>query len=251
MNIWAELGISPTKNVREIKKAYAAKTKLVHPEEHPEEFQKLHEAYRLALEFAEMDASDNNKSIRQYDIKQSDDIVKENFESEYDFDKVIRDYENQIKAKAFDVTNETIKQLEVLYDSKSFVSREDYLELFNSCNVQQIKDFPEFSDSLYDFLKSHFISDSLGYAVYKAFCIDHLLSNDNYSLIYEKISNMVFPQYDAYEKLKDKEKRDRKYNILIAVSATVGVIGGAFCLYMAYKSGQLDEIINSFKGLIV
>lgn len=52
MNCWRILGIDPTDNVREIKRAYAAKSKVVHPEEHPEEFRELHEAYETALRLA-------------------------------------------------------------------------------------------------------------------------------------------------------------------------------------------------------
>lgn len=50
--VWAELGIEPTKEIRTIKKAYARQIAKYHPEEYPEEFQKLHEAYEAALEQA-------------------------------------------------------------------------------------------------------------------------------------------------------------------------------------------------------
>ncbi len=52
MNCWKILEIDPTDNVREIKRAYAAKSKVVHPEEHPEEFRELHEAYEMAQRLA-------------------------------------------------------------------------------------------------------------------------------------------------------------------------------------------------------
>lgn len=49
MNCFDILGIEPTDNVREIKRAYAEKSREVHPEEHPVEFERLHEAYEEAL----------------------------------------------------------------------------------------------------------------------------------------------------------------------------------------------------------
>ncbi len=52
MNCWDILGIKPTDNLKEIKRAYAAKSREVHPEEHPEEFKQLHEAYEQATHFA-------------------------------------------------------------------------------------------------------------------------------------------------------------------------------------------------------
>jgi hypothetical protein len=53
MRIWEELGITPTTDKRAIKKAYAAKVKECHQEDHPQEWMQLHEAYQTALRFAE------------------------------------------------------------------------------------------------------------------------------------------------------------------------------------------------------
>lgn len=53
MNIWNILGIEPTTDKKAIRKAYAAKTKEIHPEDAPEEFKQLHEAYQAALGYAD------------------------------------------------------------------------------------------------------------------------------------------------------------------------------------------------------
>ena len=50
--IWDVLQIEATKDRKEIKKAYARLSKEIHPEEKPEEFQKLYEAYQKALQYA-------------------------------------------------------------------------------------------------------------------------------------------------------------------------------------------------------
>jgi TPR repeat protein len=52
VNYWKVLGIAPTDNVLAIKKAYAARSKEVHPEEDPEGFIRLREAYESALAWA-------------------------------------------------------------------------------------------------------------------------------------------------------------------------------------------------------
>lgn len=49
MNIWEILGIPPTTDMISIKKAYADRAKIWHPEEHPEEFKRLRNAYQEAL----------------------------------------------------------------------------------------------------------------------------------------------------------------------------------------------------------
>lgn len=57
-NIWKLLQIEPTGDQSEIKKAYAAQSRICHPEENPQEFMRLREAYQLAMEWAEQ-AEDN------------------------------------------------------------------------------------------------------------------------------------------------------------------------------------------------
>lgn len=53
MDIWKILDIEPTADRRAIRKAYAARTRVIHPEERPEEFKQLHEAYQAALRYAD------------------------------------------------------------------------------------------------------------------------------------------------------------------------------------------------------
>ena len=57
MNCWQTLGVDPTDNKREIKRAYAKKLKACNPEQYPREFQQLREAYDLALEIATQSAA--------------------------------------------------------------------------------------------------------------------------------------------------------------------------------------------------
>lgn len=49
MNAWKILGIEPTSDKKEIKKAYARLLKQYHPEENPEKFKKIQAAYQQCL----------------------------------------------------------------------------------------------------------------------------------------------------------------------------------------------------------
>lgn len=49
MNCWEVLGIEPTSDKNEIKKAYARLLKQYHPEENPEEFKQIQAAYQQCL----------------------------------------------------------------------------------------------------------------------------------------------------------------------------------------------------------
>ena len=52
-NVFRILEIEPTNDKKEIKKAYAGLVKRYHPEEFPEEWEKIHDAYEQALKMAE------------------------------------------------------------------------------------------------------------------------------------------------------------------------------------------------------
>ncbi|MCI9148752.1 MAG: J domain-containing protein [Hungatella sp.] len=51
--IWEILGLDPTGDKRAVKKAYAGKCRTCHPEEHPEEFKRLRQAYEEALAYTD------------------------------------------------------------------------------------------------------------------------------------------------------------------------------------------------------
>lgn len=57
-NFWELLELAPTGNKKSIKKAYARKCRTCHPEEHPEEFERLHQAYEKALDYASRTGED-------------------------------------------------------------------------------------------------------------------------------------------------------------------------------------------------
>lgn len=49
MNYWEILGIERTDDLQMVRKAYAEKSKIYHPETHPEEFEQLHKAYKAIV----------------------------------------------------------------------------------------------------------------------------------------------------------------------------------------------------------
>lgn len=70
-NIWEILGIAATSDRSQIRKAYAAKAKAVHPEEHPEAFMKLQNAYQQALSLAKK-SSDHTQKRQDHPILKDD-----------------------------------------------------------------------------------------------------------------------------------------------------------------------------------
>lgn len=79
MNCWEVLGIEPTSDKKEIKKAYARLLKQYHPEENPEEFKQIQEAYQHCLhpdQEVESVSYEQNIEIKQ-DIKTEPISMKE------------------------------------------------------------------------------------------------------------------------------------------------------------------------------
>ena len=79
MNCWDVLGIQPTQDKKEIKKAYARLLKQYHPEENPEEFKQIQTAYQQCLhpdQEVESVSYEQNIEIKQ-DIKTQPISMKE------------------------------------------------------------------------------------------------------------------------------------------------------------------------------
>ena len=79
MNCWELLGIEPTSDKKEIKKAYARLLKQYHPEENPEEFKQIQTAYQQCLhpdQEVESVSYEQNVDIKQ-DIKTQPISMKE------------------------------------------------------------------------------------------------------------------------------------------------------------------------------
>ena len=74
MNFWSILGIQPTNNLKDIKRAYAKQSKVYHPEDDPENFQRLQKAYQEALAWQKLH-SENEDMDAVIGHKQADGSV--------------------------------------------------------------------------------------------------------------------------------------------------------------------------------
>ena len=76
-NIWEILGIAPTDSKKEIRKAYAAKSREIHPEEKPEEFQQLKDAYEKALKWIAQETANQNQEVFFQESSDREDFMAE------------------------------------------------------------------------------------------------------------------------------------------------------------------------------
>ena len=79
MNAWEVLGIDPTSDKKDIKKAYARLLKQYHPEENPEEFKQIQAAYQQCLhpdqEIESASFEQNKQDIKTQPISTKEDTI--------------------------------------------------------------------------------------------------------------------------------------------------------------------------------
>lgn len=113
MDFWSILKIDPTNNISEIKKAYAKQLRLHHPEDDPEGYQKLREAYESALKYVKSE-QEPLKSIKKENSEVcEDDVLKPQLQVDFIEKKPTFD----------DKVSNFISRVKILYDD--FFSRVD------------------------------------------------------------------------------------------------------------------------------
>lgn len=146
MNTWGVLGIEPTEDVSVIKKAYAKKLKLFHPEEDPQGFQRLREAYESALQYS--------KWMKQEERQE------EQAESQADiFELPYANISPDISESPADIealNDEFVKRAEDLYNNFFLrINIENWEELLDCDIMWNISNRTSLGYRLLDFLSGH------------------------------------------------------------------------------------------------
>lgn len=111
------LNLCPGCSIEEIKEAYAVLSKQYHPEEYPEQFQQIHEAYRFLMKM------NRHSGRRQSPVNTGDSVLKRDAEDEEEKEEtsVPRDFESVIKRSVRDKEAEAEPTLP--YDFEAVLKR--------------------------------------------------------------------------------------------------------------------------------
>lgn len=102
MNKWEILGIEPTHDVKAIRKRYSELVKLYHPEDQPEIYQQIVEAYQSALREARANRnrqeSSGSEAIPTHPINEQEEETRNQATSSLDFESFdVEEKNNQVE----------------------------------------------------------------------------------------------------------------------------------------------------------
>ena len=256
---WNILGIDPTDNIKEIKKAYASKAKEYHPEECPEEFERLHSSYKEALAFAksagkssvsgknapleslvteeENEVSENEHSFDFSQIKVSDEQsadyaeAKKDDEVSFDFKDEMDNYHREHDGAVIEKTQKIIESADKIICDNSGVDKYDlWKSLFDTEDFKAVKNEKIFVD----IFSQSLINRRLGFDSIKA--IDEEFSLERLSGeidrgVYDPLCDVMFEHRSRIQKIKNDRKRKITQAILSIAAAAV------FVLKILHRSG--------------
>ena len=135
-DIWSILGLEPTRDVSTIRRAYAQQTKVCHPEEDPEGFMRLREAYQAALAWAEGTAAPEPPRARAQEAPSNREEDSGRPEEEADDQPenagwILPDEEPEIGPNPFE-DGEAIRQFLELYTGKQRKNPRLWMDYFTS-----------------------------------------------------------------------------------------------------------------------
>lgn len=241
MDIWKILGIEPTTDKKTIRKAYAAKTRVIHPEERPEAFQELHEAYQAALgyaafvskgtpfsgddtEMAEAKECDDESAVTDMEEQVREESVKEEEEAKDDLRSFFEDHQEK-QQKRVDEFIRYWQEFQSPYRSPEVLDW--WKEYLNSEAFQEIRHHPQVMHVLAEEIDDKFF---YGISEVKLLFWDACgfqadegadLQGDR-----QRLWRSLYPAFEKREESRQNEKKQEKYNkgILIFAGVSAAVV---------------------------
>lgn len=257
MSFWDILGIDPTNDTSAVKKAYAKELRKHHPEDDPEGFQTLHEAYSAALKYikyikekpseAEINTITSDNYFEKVDLedeqdespnKSSNDAEPRHSFNIVDIKNSSEDIENSYEA----CVNNFISNIKNIYDKfETRINIENWIDSFNSEAIWYMGNKEYLNSKVIEFLMTrHYFPQNIWNLFEKIF--EFSKNYGYYCERYgEKTINYVFsfmnlPIELSYEHLKNIDGIDIdeyfKYR---------------YDVYSAFVQGNLKDAEENFK----
>ena len=272
-SIWDILGIDPTTDKKKIKKAYAEKTKIYHPEDYPEEFKIVQEAYQWAMKYASKSVlDDEDLEIGINTNKSTDEVIEVNKKEENKSIEI--DYSNleeedfKIKDNRKEKTNK--KSETNSSNNKKSKDGEIFNEIYNERTrddeVDQMRYFLDYIEKKIPkkinmemfklILSNSYIKSYLEHPDFKT-RFEEIMVNKSYAdtLYTEKKMSEIARKYNLYKVARAIDK-DTKRRYIVGIRTPVFMLGiavavsGMFLKVESKKAEKAEQISNSINQSI-
>lgn len=263
---WSVLGIEPTDDIRAIKRAYAALAHKISPEDEPEKFRKIHDAYKNALFYAEhkkdllIDEDDDISEIRK--TGKSDESGKSGVsgiidepDTEFDFSSLDLD---SIKSES--AADAIIDDIVAFREDNRLTSKEAVHDLPHDLAMhlsekmfymyEALADAANDSEVWDSFMEEPLIKYSLNFSLFRKWIIENLEEDCSYKdkLVhafgkYEDTANNEEIIEISEDELKDEHKRNRVNNFFQRSEVVVKIIP-YIILVLIITSGFILLLLN-------
>ena len=263
---WSVLGIEPTDDIRAIKRAYAALAHKISPEDEPEKFRKIHDAYKNALFYAEhkkdllIDEDDDISEIRK--TGKSDESGKSGVsgiidepDTGFDFSSLDLD---SIKSES--AADAIIDDIVAFREDNRLTSKEAVHDLPHDLAMhlsekmfymyEALADAANDSEVWDSFMEEPLIKYSLNFSLFRKWIIENLEEDCSYKdkLVhafgkYEDTANNEEIIEISEDELKDEHKRNRVNNFFQRSEAVVKIIP-YIILVLIITSGFILLLLN-------
>lgn len=272
-SIWDILGIDPTTDKKKIKKAYAEKTKVYHPEDYPEEFKIVQEAYQWAMKYASKSVlDDEDLEIGINTNKSTDEVIEvnkkeENKSIEIDYSNLEED-DFKIKDNRKEKTNK--KSETNSSNNKKSKDGEIFNEIYNERTrddeVDQMRYFLDYIEKKIPkkinmemfklILSNSYIKSYLEHPDFKT-RFEEIMVNKSYAdtLYTEKKMSEIARKYNLYKVARAIDK-DTKSRYIFGIRTPVFMLGiavavsGIFLRVESKKAEKAEQISNSINQSI-
>ncbi|MEW9095435.1 MAG: hypothetical protein AB2417_10180 [Clostridiaceae bacterium] len=285
MKWWEILGISYDSDLKAIKKAYAKLLKIYNPEEDPEGYQRLREAYDKAIKDVKNNNKQQNLHIDLVENISNDLDTDESNTDDWNIDETIvkkqyqnidNNYEEQHTNNINGKIEEFLDKLNEIYSDNSLKKNtEAWEELLNMDVVWNVYTAPIIEDCMFEFLVSHkdlplniwYILDynfnwtkkegSLykkynGDIVEEVFKVLQNISQFKYEYIHEMDPNSIEKylslRHQGYEALKIRDYYEARECLFLAYG--IFTHDGELLKLIGefyYKTGDLDKSLEFYK----
>lgn len=215
------LGIEPVVDKKVIRKAYAARARVIHPEERPEEFRQLHEAYQAALRYAD--------SMSKREKKPGPDVGKEESGPEPDLHSYFTENQKR-QQESIDTFLLHWKNFETLHTNPALqIWWKDYL---STEEFQTIRYSPQVLQALTEEMDGKF-SHGMAYEVKMMFWDAYDFQEKGkteYQGEIQKLYHCLYPAYEWQKRKEEQQEADKGHRWILPV--LYAVIAAA-CLAVA------------------